>query len=1062
MAEGKHDNTAGVRKYFFFIKENVSSDWKDLAFHLDFRRSDTDNISGRNLDDKSRCMDLLEEWLKCNGERATVEVLMEALSQSNLQSTVDGLKNKYPELKTSQASSSQQEMKELFQKSVQKYYELKLTYFKPLIWNDNFTVTLSDIFTQLELIPIQEKQLKMSDGNQVWRGHGTKLKSLDDLFKPDDGTGQAKAPRCILIEGEAGGGKTTFLSKAALDALSQKTELGKRHDIVLLIRLREVREGETIDEMVWDQCVPETTEGVDVESIRAILQRNESRVLFLLDGYDELRPEAKADRQAIPKLLDGKLYPNSTIVITSRPSAGVQQYTRPDCHVHVLGFSTAQVVQYIRQYFSKNSEQGEHLINQHFSIESSRNIPFLEFITVRSESRIAEDLIHTPIFLLLVCVLWEEDQETVSTGTRTGPYGNLLTCLVRKYCKREGVDMPTDGLPTEVADSLLHFGKLALEALQRNEALIDLAEVERENVNWELLLKLGVVSLEVSASKLHPRKQLNFSHKTMQEFLAGRYVSHALVNQDVGELLDLSSVRKAFQLKNLLRFTCGFNSQVAQAIFTELSNLRSKVFPHVHVGRFKERIKADNENTKRAYEYFTFLCLDLLQERRGDQDVLRAAISALPVIFIDLRTKPQYDLLYYLAYLPSQHPSKVILFVHFDGVPENLERFFDTLCHHPRLDLRVRIPSFGSPDKSAKLVSVLKNVPGLMALNLSFANLTPSSLQQVVQEFSHMSQLEELDLSLNPDLGDAGMDVLKDGLSSIPKLTVLRLRGYFGDGMTALGIASMTPYMRHLAGLRELDITDNEIGDTGLESLTDVLHVFTALQVLGLRRTRISSAGMRTLVPTLCKLTKMMELDISNNIDIGDPGLECLVDHLPHLTGMKVLKMWNIGFTDRGIFALVEALPHLPELQVLDVRYNNIDESGIVSLVQTICQLVDGNSTVQELHIGINKGVTGATLETITQLISALPSLTELDLSGHYDEPAHLSDTAASTLAEALPRLPALEKLSLSNISVGSEGFKVVMQAAEEHPKLDELSYSPRDPFPEEVYTSDTCLTFIK
>ncbi|KAI8485283.1 Nlrc4p [Branchiostoma belcheri] len=312
-----------------------------------------------------------------------------------------------------------------------------------------------------------------------------------------------------------------------------------------------------------------------------------------------------------------------------------------------------------------------------------------------------------------------------------------------------------------------------------------------------------------------------------------------------------------------------------------------------------------------------------------------------------------------------------------------------------------------------------------------------------------MSQLEELDLSFHSELGDAGMDVLKDGLCSIPQLAVLRLRrGLLGVGMTAVGMALMASYMRHLAGLRELDMTENEIGDTGLKSLTDVLHVVTALQVLGLRRTRISSAGMRTLVPALCKLTRMMELDISNNIEIGDPGLEFLVDILPYLTGMKVLKIWDIGVTDRGIFALVEALPHLPELQVLDVRYNNIEESGIVSLVQTLCQPVDVarnaaphcNSTLQELHIGTNKGVTGATLETITQLISALPSLTELDLSGHYDPPAHLSDAAASTLAEALPRLPALEKLSLSNISVGPEGFKVVMQAAEEHPKLDELS----------------------
>ncbi|XP_078703588.1 guanylate-binding protein 2-like [Branchiostoma floridae x Branchiostoma belcheri] len=86
------DERKGVRKYFFFVKERVNSDWKDLAFHLGFEQPDIDNIEGRNRDDKSRCMDLLEEWLKRNGERATIEVLLEALTGANLQSVVDGLK----------------------------------------------------------------------------------------------------------------------------------------------------------------------------------------------------------------------------------------------------------------------------------------------------------------------------------------------------------------------------------------------------------------------------------------------------------------------------------------------------------------------------------------------------------------------------------------------------------------------------------------------------------------------------------------------------------------------------------------------------------------------------------------------------------------------------------------------------------------------------------------------------------------------------------------------------------------------------------------------------------
>ncbi|CAH1249893.1 Hypp8710 [Branchiostoma lanceolatum] len=88
----------GVRKYFIFIKKRVSSDWRDLAFCLGFERGDIRNIAGRNQDDKSRCMDLLEEWLERNGERATIEVMMKALSDIELKSTVDGLKKRYPEL----------------------------------------------------------------------------------------------------------------------------------------------------------------------------------------------------------------------------------------------------------------------------------------------------------------------------------------------------------------------------------------------------------------------------------------------------------------------------------------------------------------------------------------------------------------------------------------------------------------------------------------------------------------------------------------------------------------------------------------------------------------------------------------------------------------------------------------------------------------------------------------------------------------------------------------------------------------------------------------------------
>ncbi|XP_019644796.1 PREDICTED: p53-induced death domain-containing protein 1-like [Branchiostoma belcheri] len=88
----------GVRKYFFFIKDNVSSNWKDLSFHLGFNAADEDNIAGRNRDDKSRCMDMLQDWQKREGNKATIEVLIDALENANLRLVVDGLRDEFPEL----------------------------------------------------------------------------------------------------------------------------------------------------------------------------------------------------------------------------------------------------------------------------------------------------------------------------------------------------------------------------------------------------------------------------------------------------------------------------------------------------------------------------------------------------------------------------------------------------------------------------------------------------------------------------------------------------------------------------------------------------------------------------------------------------------------------------------------------------------------------------------------------------------------------------------------------------------------------------------------------------
>ncbi|XP_078681095.1 uncharacterized protein LOC144916020 [Branchiostoma floridae x Branchiostoma belcheri] len=87
-----------VEKYFFDTKEKVSTDWKDLAGFLGFKTEDINNIETKRQDDKSRCMELLQEWHKRKGHSATIHALIEALQEAKLLNVVHSLKKKYPEL----------------------------------------------------------------------------------------------------------------------------------------------------------------------------------------------------------------------------------------------------------------------------------------------------------------------------------------------------------------------------------------------------------------------------------------------------------------------------------------------------------------------------------------------------------------------------------------------------------------------------------------------------------------------------------------------------------------------------------------------------------------------------------------------------------------------------------------------------------------------------------------------------------------------------------------------------------------------------------------------------
>ncbi|XP_071028986.1 NLR family CARD domain-containing protein 3-like, partial [Oncorhynchus clarkii lewisi] len=191
-------------------------------------------------------------------------------------------------------------------------------------------------------------------------------------------------------------------------------------------------------------------------------------------------------------------------------------------------------------------------------------------------------------------------------------------------------------------------------------------------------------------------------------------------------------------------------------------------------------------------------------------------------------------------------------------------------------------------DSGVKLLSAGLGNPHckLETLRLSGCRVTEEGCASLVSALrSNPSHLRELDLS-NNDLKDSGVKLLSDGLGNPHcKLETLRLSGC---RVTEEGCASLVSALRsNPSHLRELDLSNNDLKDSGVKLLSDGLgNPHCTLETLRLSGCRVTEEGCASLVSALrSNPSHLRELDLSNN-DLKDSGVKLLSDGLgnPHCT----------------------------------------------------------------------------------------------------------------------------------------------------------------------------------
>ncbi|XP_048853499.1 NACHT, LRR and PYD domains-containing protein 12-like [Brienomyrus brachyistius] len=214
---------------------------------------------------------------------------------------------------------------------------------------------------------------------------------------------------------------------------------------------------------------------------------------------------------------------------------------------------------------------------------------------------------------------------------------------------------------------------------------------------------------------------------------------------------------------------------------------------------------------------------------------------------------------------------------------------------------------------------------------------------------SNSSPLRELDLSDN-NLKDSGVKLLSAALGDLHcKLEILRVCWCEITEKCCEALASAL--RSNSSPLRELDLSNNDLQDSGVKLLSVGLEdLHCKLEILRLSGCRVTEEGCSSLASALrSNPSHLRELDLSYNHP-GDSGVKLLSAVLEDPScKLEKLKLSGCRVTEEGCSSLASALRSNPShLRELDLSYNHPGDSG-VKLLSAV--LEDPSCKLEKLNV---------------------------------------------------------------------------------------------------------------
>ncbi|KAL9979406.1 hypothetical protein ACROYT_G017067 [Oculina patagonica] len=915
------------------------------------------------------------------------------------------------------------------------------------VWSSNFQVDLDQIYTRLSWV--REEQT-LAGSSQKELNHYT------ELFT--EKTKSGAVPKRILVQGETGIGKTTFVKKLLLDWSNlneakmeeaeerevphkkfnddeckdvedviedndewstdnedmdeggakmdeEQKDVLRKFELVLSINLKDVSKCQTLGEVISHSRLLPRDEESSIDDLLCHIRKHQEKVLFVFDGYDEYRTGSKAEEKygsrsssPIYEIFHLNILRDCTVLVTTRPSRADEIQRPADIQAEITGFNMSDREEFMRKLLGNQTQVDDLLC-------------FLE------KSKM-EDLARVPLLALFFCLLWKEKKEKLMelVGSKTKLFRAITKHILQHSHRKHSPSHVSKLKEADYEEILAEIGQVAVGGLLKGDLMFEFGQLP-EKVRCEESMIVGLLQLSEYGPSLEPMEMVSFIHKSIQEYLAAWYITYRCVPEgNLGGIEQhVRTLEDCEAFENVFQFICGLSDDGAVKVFQHLTSVRisdptldlSKTVPD-----FENETDVPLCDVTVRHERFIDMVYNSFREVRSKTELLTHCFDCTCGIVLVTEDRPFFKLMPQVNILTELAHYFVFLFhgisIGDEGNGSVMYKSLEFLnCLHVPLTLT----------ESSNVLTIGDLVRKFQTTELdccfrSILCFLDGQFQFYITElFLQCDDHPRLFMESTTDSVLSGAARMCSEQSCLKFLSSLHCFNLSGQTVKALGLVIRNCKLLNSIGLHKGDdsVCDllEQVPNPSKCSLT--IGGFTFPHGVSGHLTSAGAVQLASLLPQFDNvITLVLDLSVCCSV-----AVDSLATSITHKT-LETLVLRGIGLTPAAALALGRLLPEASSLEALELT---VVGEGIVQSEEIEALFGGCNKTLPLKKLTLSGFSVRGCLAPLTKSFRFFPNLIELNLGGFNGE-FNMDEQNLCLLLESLRFIPNLRILSVKGKSL--------------------------------------------